>query len=92
MSARIKTDLPPGHYCDVTSGLFTNDTCKGRLVTVDSTGYVYVNLPDTKDSTMALHIQVSFNLTADALFDLLLPSTRNDTGPNVPEPTDFAAL
>lgn len=73
----FKTGLPEGNYCDVISGIFQsslctyagcsgNNTCSGKIFTVDSNGYAQINIDmfntssTEDDGVVAIHIKVIF--------------------------------
>ncbi|MBF5032565.1 MULTISPECIES: alpha-amylase family protein [unclassified Micromonospora] len=48
------TGLPAGRYCDVVHGTFSNGSCSGPVITVDSSGWFAANVP--AHDGIALHI------------------------------------
>lgn len=56
LKSNIHTQLPPGTYCDVISGNIFNNTCTGKTVVVNSTGWAYVEvLLNEEDGVLAIH-------------------------------------
>ncbi|MET9299419.1 alpha-amylase family protein [Micromonospora aurantiaca] len=48
------TGLPAGRYCDVVHGTFSNGSCSGPVITVDSSGWFAANVP--AHDGIAIHI------------------------------------
>lgn len=48
------TGLPAGRYCDVVHGTFSNGSCSGPVITVDSSGWFAANVP--AHDAIAIHI------------------------------------
>jgi alpha-amylase len=48
-----QTSLPPGRYCDVVHGDFTNGTCTGPTYTVGANGWFTAEVP--AHDALALH-------------------------------------
>ncbi|MEE3918081.1 alpha amylase C-terminal domain-containing protein [Micromonospora sp. BRA006-A] len=46
--------MPAGRYCDVIHGTFSNGSCSGPLITVDSSGWFAANVP--AHDAIAIHI------------------------------------
>lgn len=56
----IHTQLPAGTYCDIISGYIKDNTCTGKTVVVNSTGWAYIEiLKNDEDGVLAIHINVS---------------------------------
>ncbi|MEU8367619.1 alpha-amylase [Micromonospora tulbaghiae] len=49
-----QTGLPAGRYCDVVHGTFSNGSCSGPVITVDSSGWFAANVP--AHDAIAIHI------------------------------------
>ncbi|MBO4141910.1 alpha-amylase family protein [Micromonospora tulbaghiae] len=49
-----QTGLPAGRYCDVVHGTFSNGSCSGPVITVDSAGWFAANVP--AHDAIAIHI------------------------------------
>lgn len=73
MRTEIQTRLPPGFYCDIVSGIYTDKVCKGRLVTIQSDGKLYLNLPNSNPGMMALHVGATVSGVE------MNPNTSNDS-------------
>ena len=53
------TGLPAGRYCDVVHGTFSNGSCSGPVITVDSSGWFAANVP--AHDAIAIHIDAKLS-------------------------------
>ncbi|RLU18783.1 hypothetical protein DMN91_009140 [Ooceraea biroi] len=55
------TCLQPGTYCDVISGNLENNSCTGKIVTVNENGMAYIEILTTEeDGVLAIHKEVKY--------------------------------
>ncbi|VEN41495.1 unnamed protein product [Callosobruchus maculatus] len=55
LNADIQTSLPAGSYCDLISGDSQNNSCSGKVVTVDGSGKAHVEVSGV-DGVLAIHV------------------------------------
>ncbi|XP_055383826.1 alpha-amylase 1-like [Condylostylus longicornis] len=52
----LQTNLPPGEYCDIISGIKINNRCNGKQITVDSNGKSRIRIASFEyDGVLAIH-------------------------------------
>lgn len=57
MSVSLQTSLPAGSYCNVITGDYSNGTCTGECISVDSSGYASISISGTDPNPMvAIHV------------------------------------
>jgi len=61
LSESLQTGLPSGSYCDVISGNFGDSGCSGQCISVDGSGYANINIPQSDDPMIALHVNAPCN-------------------------------
>jgi len=61
LSESLQTGLPSGSYCDVISGNFGDSGCTGQCISVDGSGYANINIPQSDDPMIALHVNAPCN-------------------------------
>ena len=57
MDFTLQTGLPAGNYCDIISGNKVNNSCSGKVITVNLDGTTRVNIRYfEEDPVIAIHI------------------------------------
>ncbi|KAJ8028203.1 Pancreatic alpha-amylase [Holothuria leucospilota] len=57
----LQTGLPAGEYCDILSGDFIDESCSGRIITVDESGLATFMLAPSSETPMSaiyLHVKL----------------------------------
>ena len=56
LSREFFTNLPAGRYCNVVSGFPTDSGCSGQVVDVDGSGNANIQLKDSANTLLAIHV------------------------------------
>ena len=56
LNENLYTALPAGRYCDVITGCPTTTGCTGGHVDVDGSGYANIQITNTEEPILAIHV------------------------------------